>query len=323
VIRSVSRIEQIGPVRGRAGRTRGVSYGTRRVDRPDDLWRLLRRDFSTRQWAFRGHQQADWHPRSSLERYCDAFRFGKRERAIVESYLIDDFCRTAQPLGVDSAVLADLEALVALMQHHGTPTRFLDWTYSLFVAAYVALEDATGSSAVWALDTEWLNKEAKRVASSAAFLLQRYDDTRDGDSFVRAFMPQLLSDGGRPSLFVYAVNPRILNRRLTIQQGLFTAVGDVRKSFFENLVGYRDARRHLLKISIPRDVGREILSLLHRMGISRDSLYPGLDGFAWSLRTKAHALRYARREVRPWVLASAPANNQMQRGAPGKRPRRR
>lgn len=45
----------------------------------------------------------------------------------------------------------------ALAQHHGIPTRILDWTYDPFVASYFAIEDITsnksGFLAVWALDT--------------------------------------------------------------------------------------------------------------------------------------------------------------------------
>ena len=40
---------------------------------------------------------------------------------------------------------------LALMQHHGAPTRLLDFTWSPYVAAFLALERAVDDAAVWAI----------------------------------------------------------------------------------------------------------------------------------------------------------------------------
>jgi hypothetical protein len=45
---------------------------------------------------------------------------------------------------------------LALMQHHGAPTRLLDFTWSRHVAAFFALERTTKRAAVWAVNPKRL-----------------------------------------------------------------------------------------------------------------------------------------------------------------------
>ena len=63
------------------------------------------------------------------------------------------------------------------------------------------------------------------------------------------------------------------------------APGRVDVSFEDNLralPGHTD-RKHVLKIVIPRRTRDEALRKLFNMGVSRRSLFPGLDGYARSL----------------------------------------
>jgi hypothetical protein len=51
--------------------------------------------------------------------------------------------------------------ILSLMQHHGLPTRLIDFTYSPFVAAYFAVINAQGDSAIWVIDTSLLLNNRK------------------------------------------------------------------------------------------------------------------------------------------------------------------
>ena len=85
---------------------------------------------------------------------------------------------------------------------------------------------------------------------------------------------------------VWPINPFRLNQRLRIQQGVFLIPGDVDQPFMANLEALTvdsDSNDKLLKIVIPRKVARETVRRLFSMGLSRTTLFPGLDGYARSL----------------------------------------
>ena len=176
------------------------------------------------------------------------------------------------------------------MQHHGAPTRLLDFTYSIYVAAYFATEDkeeeGDGRRAIWALDGVWaLNRAAsllrKREKCDQA-LDQMMRPFQEGDEKV---VTPLFFESPYASA-VWPINPIRLNQRLQIQRGVFLIPGDAEEPFMTNLEALMDApdsNDKLLKIVISPEVGREAVRHLFSMGISRTSLFPGLDGFARSL----------------------------------------
>jgi hypothetical protein len=86
------------------------------------------------------------------------------------------------------------------------------------------------------------------------------------------------------------LEPYRLNQRMTIQQGIFLAPGNVTESFEDNLMAYdgKDLKRMFIKVVIPNKWRYEILSDLKDMNINSATLFPGLDGFARSLKSSIH-----------------------------------
>lgn len=79
-----------------------------------------------------------------------------------------------------------------------------------------------------------------------------------------------------------------LNNRLSIQQGAFLVPLDVTRSFMDNLRAIAPKRmdaNHLAiyRIALNIENLKECLIELHRMNLTRATLYPGLDGLAQSL----------------------------------------
>jgi hypothetical protein len=236
------------------------------------------------QWAFRG-QDTRIFPETSLYRHCKGIARHKPENnALLEARLIRDFARSYHHKGGQAPPeKGNTLEWIALMQHHGAPTRLVDFSYSFFVAVYFALEKASRHAVVWALRTSTLRESVESQfakSPSQSRLLTAYLDMRDGDSFRKLFMQQ------PPQRFVCAANPIRMNERMTIQQGVFLAPGNVGCAFKRN-VRRTPGLQHFIEIVIDISLEAEILRKLYGMGINNGTLFPGLDGYARSLREKS------------------------------------
>jgi hypothetical protein len=212
---------------------------------------------------------------------CDIFE--------AEEGLLREFKRKSSLYLSQSKPVHRLEWL-ALMRHYGAPTRLLDWTYSVYAAAFFALDESSPQrpATIWALDTEWI-----KACLSKVIVLER----QDGNLWDILFKKDVHLEkeetwekyfSGAHS-FVLPVNPFRLNRRLTIQQGLFLCPGNISIPFQDNLGALQtnDARSPEALIQITLDLNhsekKNFLRQLVRMNLTKASLFPGLQGFAQSL----------------------------------------
>jgi FRG domain-containing protein len=105
-------------------------------------------------WCFRGQHRPEWSLVSSLDRMVS------RGRRDAEAFLIREFQRSAQHFLRSIPMKDDVLEWLALMQHHGTPTRLLDFTLSPYIGLYFALEhfpidsgvETDVSAALWAIN---------------------------------------------------------------------------------------------------------------------------------------------------------------------------
>ncbi len=104
-----------------------------------------------RNWCFRGQASAEWSLRSSLSRHIEVSKVCEQVWELQESRIRRIFRRKSHLFLTDPPQDDELEWL-ALMQHHGAPTRLLDFTWSPYVAAFFALERATSNAAIWAVN---------------------------------------------------------------------------------------------------------------------------------------------------------------------------
>jgi len=238
----------------------------------------VRREFGFG-WLFRG-QPADRPLKTTLERACVGAGVRLEAAIGIEEQLIRDFRR--RYTGADAPeVQKDKLYCLALLQHHGAPTRLLDFTYSPFVAAYFAFEDDEDTSAMWCVNGDWALGECRKVEPQVD---RRNIDVERNDATFDA----VYHTGKRA--FAFPDNPLILNPRLITQQGVFLIPGNLSRSFMSNLKGLDgwNSGDHVVKLRfrLTTRFKRTALGELHAMNITRASLFPGLDGFAQSLKQR-------------------------------------
>jgi hypothetical protein len=156
---------------------------------------------------------------------------------------------------------------MALMQHHGTPTRLIDFTWSPYVAAFFALERTLADGVVWAMNPA-------RVDSSLTIKRERMDPRVQGN-FARYFLK-----GNRRIIWIG--EPHTMNRRLIAQSGTF-AVPGVLDVPVEDILSDADQENILAKIVLTNAVREVGMRELYRMNITYATLFPDLDGLAKSL----------------------------------------
>jgi hypothetical protein len=230
-------------------------------------------------WAFRGMPNFDWLLATSLERLEVKNLSSQAERSLLTS-----FKRRAHHYLTDLPHADDNLEWLALMQHHGAPTRLLDWTRSPYVALFFAFEaarDPDGYCALWAIDLAWCRQRSRTVVEQRVDRnLNPQDSLGNAAVFNQVFFAATIE-------FVAPLQPFRMNERLTIQQGLFLCPGSAETAFMDNLKGLDDdsrvLRHSLHKIRIPRSLRADVLKALAKMNIGRATLFPGLDGFAQSL----------------------------------------
>lgn len=250
-------------------------------------------------WIFRGQRDLGWPLKTSLERACSGVNASlSKHGAQLEQILLREFQRRFHHYRTDVPSQGAVLEWLAYMQHFGAPTRLLDWTYSLHVAAYFALEapDARGC-AVWAIDQQWLQEQSfEKIKASHRYPTEPKKRERmerfllgvplEGDA---AWLEDLLQDR-RPPRMVFCANPFRLNERLTLQKGLFLAPGDANSSFECNLEELTEHTQHVKKFALPGSIRLALLRQLDRLNISSATLFPGLEGFSRSLSVFHHRI---------------------------------
>jgi len=241
--------------------------------------------------CFRGHREASWSLVTTLDRVLlktvaveHISETRKVNPAENERKVLLEFQRGATEHLTVTPALDSVVDWLALMQHHGAPTRLLDWTRSPYVGLFFAIQEDSGrEAALWAIDLKWFEQRSHEL------LRQHYKDWPDASNFGAScrYMNEILFRDDNPYIIVSA-SPTQLNERMLAQQGqlLCSLRHDV--GFSSNLLGMLVhpsivERQVVSKAVVKREERINFLEELRRMNVHSASLFPGLDGFARSV----------------------------------------
>lgn len=219
-------------------------------------------------YIFRGLSDAGYELKTSLMRLGGSYH--ELERHLLRNFR--KYAHRSTPSG------ESVWNLLALAQHHGLPTRLLDWTYSPYIALHFStanLKKFDTDGAIWCVNyvksNDYLPDSLKRII-------------RDEGSNV--FTPQMLGvefdslkqlDALVDHSFILFLEPPSMDERIVNQHALFSMMSNAQLLMSQWLNEHPGL---FYRIIIPAELKWEIRDKLDQANITERVLFPGLDGLS-------------------------------------------
>lgn len=203
--------------------------------------------FRKGRYLFRGQGSDTWKLSTTFDRW---YRGSRDQKNATADLLLKEFAAECELEDMPEPLRSDELAMLGLGQHHGLPTRLLDWTESPYVAAFFAFSGHVRAGlnfekyvAIWVMDSE-----------NACW-------SRDNGCSIENV-------------------PAIWNPRIKSQFGKFTHLRAPYDTLEEHVGNFDDGEVTLTKYIVPTSEFRRAMAELDAMGLTHARIYPGLDGNA-------------------------------------------
>ncbi|MFH1152994.1 MAG: FRG domain-containing protein [Pseudomonadota bacterium] len=264
-----------------------------------DSWSRLQEELFRGSWnesisryrspfVFRGLSDKSYRLETSLMRLGGPYHQ-------LEKHLLRNFRKYAPSLAGE---IGSFWHLLSVAQHHGLPTRLLDWTYSPYVALHFAttsLQRFDTDGVIWVVDFEKTHdrlpaslRDLLRDEGAQAFTVELLASLRqrgelpDEVSFQDVVETLTEFDAlGADQGFLLFFEPPSINDRIVNQFALFSVMPNPQWKIDDWLDENPDLFRRII---IPAKMKWEFRDKLDQCNITERVLFPGLDGLSSWLR---------------------------------------
>lgn len=222
-------------------------------------------------YAYRGLENADYELSTTLKRLGQVH---------LEKHLLRNFIKYSTMENAQRSIWQWL----TLGQHHGLPTRLLDWTYSPLVALHFAtanFDHFDNDSVIWAINYKQTLDNLPQGKLKEIYI-------NEGSHIFTIEMLGLSGLNGLVGLerqsddpFCVFFEPPSIDGRIINQYALFSMISNPEMTV-EEWIEEKDINR--FKILIKKELKWEIRDKLDQANINERVLFPGLDGLALWLK---------------------------------------
>ena len=223
-------------------------------------------------YLYRGMPNVEYHLVTSLQRNC------KGLKQTLEPIMLENFAKYA--VMEEPSISASVWRQMIVGQHHGLPTRLLDWTPSPLVALHFANDETLDSldqhdCVVWRINARSLNKNLPEAYQAQLAKKKSFIFSVDALSEISPTLAQYDKDLGSTSFVM--IEPPSIDQRIINQYSFFSVIPNGVDNI-EALLA--NAPVETTRFIIRKELRWDIRDMLDQFNINDRIIYPGLDGIS-------------------------------------------